>query len=73
MSCTRPPSLPFDAHTVDWYMEFACSEAIPYKGRNKEYALHVLQEVNYNIKVGRWDGKRGIWWGRRERRGSCWC
>lgn len=47
-------------------MEFACSEAIPYKGRNKEYALHVLQAVNYNIKVGRMGrkernlGERGL-------------
>ena len=32
-------------------MEFACSEAIPFKGRNKEYAMHVLQLVEYNIKV----------------------
>jgi uncharacterized C2H2 Zn-finger protein len=35
---------------VDWFLEFACSDAIPYKGRNKELAMHTLYLMNYNIK-----------------------
>ncbi|CAG7818712.1 unnamed protein product, partial [Allacma fusca] len=31
------------------YLEFACCSAIPGGGRNKEYALHVLNNCNGDI------------------------
>ena len=36
--------------TLDGYLELACSSSVPYGGRNKEYALHVLHYIGGSIK-----------------------
>lgn len=32
-------------------MDFACSAAVPFNGSNKEYAHHLLNLCNGNVKV----------------------
>ena len=36
---------------IDGYLELACSPAVLYAGRNKEYALHLLYHVGGSVKV----------------------
>ncbi|KAL5464065.1 hypothetical protein EMCRGX_G033024 [Ephydatia muelleri] len=36
--------------TLDGYLELACSTSVPYGGRNKEYALHVLHYIGGSVK-----------------------
>jgi uncharacterized C2H2 Zn-finger protein len=39
-----------DEDTIDGYLELACSPAVPFNGRNKELALHLLNQVNGSVK-----------------------
>lgn len=36
---------------IEMYLEFACCAAVPGGGRNKEYALHLLNMCHGNIHV----------------------
>jgi len=36
---------------VEMYLEFACCDAVPGSGRNKEHALHLLQLYSGDIHV----------------------
>ena len=40
-----------DENVIDGYLELACSPAVLYAGRNKEYALHLLYHVGGSVKV----------------------
>lgn len=46
---------------VDGYLELACSPAVLYSGRNKEYALHLLYQLGGSVKVGRGQGLVELW------------
>lgn len=41
----------YDFVSVNMYLDLSCCAVIPGGGRNKEYALHLLQICKGNIKV----------------------
>ena len=48
---------------MQYYQDFACCAAVPGNGLNKEYALHLLQLSNGDIKVRATSGVGFVWGG----------